>query len=119
MYFLDTVIFAKQMIPPNWRDYRLSFLIVLLTPFKSILNDFENFRTEAKSRVNLTAQTIVIEHHIKEITGLNYGVFINQTTIVNQFKVNVPIGSISFKNEIELFLKKIIPAGRNYELIFY
>jgi hypothetical protein len=119
MYYLDTIIFAKQMLPPNWRDARLTFAIVLLAPFKSILLDFAGFRSRAKLNVNLTAQTIVIEHYIKQMTHLNYGVYISQTTVVNEFKVNVPITGILYKNEIQIFLKKIIPAGRKYELIFY
>lgn len=119
MYYLDTIIFAKQMLPPNWRDARLTFTIVLLGPFKSILIDFANFRNRTKLNVNLSAQTIVVEHHIKQITGLTYGIFITQTTVVNEFKVNVPAAAVEHKNSIMIFLKKTIPAGKKYELIFY
>ena len=107
------------MLPPNWRGAKLSFAIALLAPLFNLLEDFQQFRTSAELRVNLSAQTIVIEHHIRAITGLNYGVYITQTSIVNQFKVNVPIGSINYRHEIALFLNKIIPAGKDYEILFY
>lgn len=119
MSMLDVNLLAKQLLPPNWRVFKWSYVLALLAPLKSINSEFEQFKSDTLMRVNLTAQTIVVEHHIRNITGLTYGVFINQTLIINQFVVNVPIGSIGHQNEIKIFLNKVIPAGRNYTLIFY
>ena len=119
MFFLDTTILAKQLLPPNWRDARFLFIITLLAPFKRVMNDFTVFRKQTRLESNLSAQTIVVEYKIKQLTGLNYGVFISQTNTVNEFRVNIPVSAIGQKAKISFFLKKTIPAGRKYDLIFY
>ena len=133
MYFLDLNILAKQLLPPSWRVIRetvgavttekdsgqMSFLKVALKPFKVLLLDFNTFRQEAKSKVNLSAQTMVIEHHIEQLTSIRYGVFVSDEDAPNRFSVNVPTNGQTKEQEIRQFLRKVVPAGRSYQLIFY
>ena len=119
MYFLNVNILASQLLPPHWRDARLMYMKAILKPFAVIIQDFTSFRTASKSAINLTPQTMIIEHHLKKITGISYGIFIADTSLPNHFKIHIPSGEQNHLNEITVFLKKIIPAGRKYELIFY
>ncbi len=125
MYFLDLYRVILQIFPPNWRfkedgtdSPKVDFLHVILTPFKHLLNDFEIFRNESELNINLTAQVMVVENHIRNITGESYGVYVADTAI-NQFSVNVPATSTNKENEIRQFLNKVIPLGRNYTINFY
>lgn len=126
MYFLDINILIKQILPPNWRRNQLNdnsgkveFLNSISEPFKQLLNDFQIFRKDAKSRINLTAQPVVIENHIRTITGLSYGVFVSDTGQTNYFSVNVPISAQGFENDIKQFLGRVTPIGRKHTLNFY
>ncbi len=133
MYFLDLNILAKQLLPPNWRVIKetdgisaaekdsgeFNYLKSVLIPFKLLLDDFHAFRKQVVKNINLTSQTIIIEDHIKKITGISYGIFIQDGNQINYFKVNVPLLGQSKEKEIIQFLRKIVPAGRKYELLFY
>lgn len=126
MYFLDIKVLIKQILPPNWRRNQLNensgkveFLNSISEPFKQLLNDFQIFRKDAKSRINLTAQPVVIENHIRTITGLSYGVFVSDTGQTNYFSVNVPISAQGFENDIKQFLARVTPIGRKHTLNFY
>ncbi len=133
MYFLDLTILARQLLPPSWRNIKttigtittekdsgqMNYLKTLLLPFKILLNDFHAFRKQVVKNINLTAQTLVIENHIKEITGISYGIFIQDGNQVNHFTVNVPLSVQAKEKDILQFLRNIVPAGRNYELLFY
>jgi hypothetical protein len=129
MYFLNIVTYIKQILPPNWRismqlgiltdSGKFKILKVLLTPFNLLINDFNAYRYNALSEINLSAQTYVIEHYLMKITNINYGIYLSDTTSPNVFKVNIPISVISHRYEISSFLNKIIPAGRKYTINYY
>ncbi len=133
MYFLDLNILALQLLPPSWRVIKqtvgsttlerdsgqMNYLKALLKPVKLLLQDFNAFRKAAKSKVNLSAQTMAIEHHIEQLTGIRYGIFLLDDPAPNHFSVNVPVAGQTKEKEITQFLQKIVPAGRKYQLIFY
>lgn len=132
MFFLDFHILLLQIMPPHWRFKRFNngsfiqlnptgkflFLKSVTEPFKYILNQIQSFRFESRTKINLTGQTIVVENHIREITGEIYGVYIADGQ-VNQFELYVPSSASSFEPEIIQFLNKVIPAGRIYTINFY
>ncbi len=133
MYFVDINILIKQILPPSWRYVKVPdgdggfedketgkffFIKAILKPFDSLLSEFKDFRKSTKSKINLTPQVMVMEHHIKNITSLDYGVYISDVAI-GHFKVNVPDTAIAHENEILIFLNNITPIGRRYELNFY
>ncbi len=133
MYFFDIDIFIKQLLPPHWRyvktpdgeggfedkeQGKFYFLKAVMSPIKSLLNDFKLFRASSKAKVNLNAQVMVIEHHVKTITGAIYGVYVTDH-LDNQFKVNVPVAHIAHSDAINSFLKKVTPLGRKYTINFY
>ena len=116
----DIDILILQILPRNWRIApKIAILKAILKPFKELLNDIDTFRTDAISRVNLSAQTIVIEHHLKKITGEKYGVYVSDELPALNFSVNVPNNANGFQAEIESFLKQVTPIGRVYTLNFY
>ncbi len=133
MYFLDIEILIKQLLPPSWRMIKetvgtvtierdsgqMNYLKATLKPFKLLLQDFHAFRKQAKSKVNLSAQVVVIEHHIEQLTGIRYGIFVSNEAAPNHFSVNVPIAGQTKEKEIIQFLQKVVPAGRKHQLIFY
>ncbi len=133
MYFLDLNILAKQLLPPNWRINRtqistaiikrdsgyFNYLQAILKPFEAILNDFKAFGKEIKTNVNLSAQTIVVENHIEELTGIRIGISVSDGSESSSFSINIPIAGQSHQREIIQFLQKIVPMGRKCELIFY
>ena len=133
MYFLDLDILIKQLLPPWWRIIRKQtptgiietdsgetyFLKSVVAPFKLILQDFYQFQNLTKQNINLSGQTMVIEHHIEQLTGIRYGIFILDEPQVNHFSVNVPVSGQSKEKQINQFLQKIVPIGRRYQLKFY
>lgn len=119
MYFLDINILAKQLLPPTWRtSKKLQFFTTVLIPFNHILSDFKIFRKETKSRVNLSSQVIIIEEHVKNITGIKSGVDIIDGEQKNEFILKLPAAGMLYEKKIRLFLKKKVPTGITYELIF-
>jgi len=133
MYFLNLDILIKQLLPPNWRYVRTSnnnnvfvydsgktkFLKALLKPFKLLLNDFHFFRTNIKTKINLTAETIIVENHLKIITGISYGISLPDGILSGQFSVLIPAIVSNKEPEIKSFLEQIVPAGCKYQIIFY
>lgn len=130
MFFLDFHILILQILPPSWRFYysdgnppvisgKVLFLRAVLAPFKHLLNELNLFRSQSKTKINLTAQTIVIVNHVRSITGLLYGVYIVDLQQANQFELNLPISAQNKEYEIRQFLNKVLPAGRLYTLNFY
>ena len=133
MYFLDLNILALQLLPPCWRTSKqtagntttekhsgqLNYLKAVLAPFALLLEDFNAFRKGAKSKVNLSAQTMVIEHHIEQLTEMSYDIFVTDGTVPNHFSVNLPIVAQTKEKQIIQFLQKTVPAGRNYQIIYY
>ncbi len=133
MYFFDLNILALQLLPPSWRVIKetvgtitternsgqMNYLKAVLKPFKLLLQDFHTFREQAKSKVNLSAQVVVIEHHIEQLTGIRYGIFVSDEAALNHFSVNVPVAGQTKEKEIIQFLQKVVPAGRKHQLIFY
>ena len=133
MFFLDFNMLILQILPPHWRHVRQNtgtsidliysakflFLKTVATPFKFILNALIEFRISSYKKVNLTAQSIVIENHVRGITGLLYGVYIVDSITPGHFELNVPVGSMNHQNEITQFLQKVVPAGRIYSINFY
>lgn len=133
MYFYSIDVFIRQFMLPHWRDVKVSdgeggyidkpsgkfyFIRSITFPFRSLLNEFKVFRQETNAKINLNAQVMVIEHHIKQITGAVYGVYVTDH-LDNQFKVNIPELYVEHKDEIQSFLKKVTPLGRKYSLNFY
>lgn len=120
MYFFDVNIFASQMIPPNWRGGKLLLLKSLFKPVSILLQEFEDFRESSRKLVNITPQTMVIEYRLRVITGIWYGIYISESpTIKNHFTVNIPASGQASGNEIKVFLKQTVPAGRKYTINFY
>ncbi len=75
---------------------------------------------ERKPKARSTsAQTIVIERHIEQLTGIRYGIFVSDEAAPNLFSINVPVAGQTKEKEITQFLQKIVPAGRKHQLIFY
>ena len=97
---------------------KVVFLKAILKPFKLLLNDVNEFRIKTKRDINLSPQTIVIENHIRNLTGLIYGISISDG-VVNNFVINIPISGQTEETKITAFLNKIVPVGRNYSLNFY
>lgn len=133
MYFLDLKVLALQLLPPCWRTSKqtvgstttekhsgqVNYLKAVLAPFKLLLQDFNAFIKGAKSKVNLSAQVVVIEYHIEQLTGIRYGIFVSDGAVPNHFSVNLPIAAQTKEKQITQFLQKTVPAGRNYQLIYY
>ncbi len=127
MFFLNPDILIKQIIPPNWRyvpnsvneSGKYLFLKSISKPFNWILNSLIEFRSNTKTKINLTAEVIILENKLKEITGLTYGIYISDTITANIFEVHIPISAQIYRIEIQEFLNKVIPTGRIYSIIYY
>ncbi len=129
MYFLNLDILVKQLFPPNWRTSmvggslidsgKVNYLKSILAPFKLLLNDIIDFYQTTQTKINLTAEVIVVENHLKTLSGVQLGVYLSDSAQPNIFFVNIPvIGQIN-ENKIKSFLNKVVPAGRIYTLNFY
>ena len=129
MYTISIDSLIKQIMPPNWRHKKnistlaesgqYKFLKTVCKPFKSILNDFKLFRKETELKINLSPETIVIENHLMEITGVRTGIFLIEVAADNNFSVNIPLAGQPKENEVKQFLNRIVPIGRKFTLIFY
>ncbi len=129
MFYLNLDILIKQLLPPNWRSSvvggfvvdsgKVNYLKSILTPFKLLLNDIKEFRLSTQTKINLTAEVIVVENHLKNLSGVQLGVYLSDSVQSNIFVVNIPVAGQPNENEIKSFLSKIIPAGRKYTLNFY
>lgn len=97
---------------------KFHFLKSILKPFKDLLNDFEIYRRSTVKKINLSAETGIIEQQIQRIIGINQGVYILDG-VGKSFSLNIPIVGQANENEIKSFLKKTLPIGRKYDLIYY
>lgn len=116
-------------MPPNWRFKTLAstftesgqflFLKSVTIPFNRLLYEFLFFNTETTSKINLTAETGIVEAHLSRITGVVYGVFILDEPATNNFEVSIPNSAIGHKREVTQFMNEITPIGRKFTIIYY
>lgn len=112
-----------QILPPHWRaeSWKINIVSVVLKPLFDLIDEFNKYREETLSKINLNCQVIVLERHLNRILAykLNY-ISISDSENINEVYINIP-ATMSTEQLIILNkeLKKYIASDKQYKIKYY
>jgi len=112
--------FVSQVLPPMWREeWQENFLKGLVTPFKTIYNDFYSYSVEVKQDINISTQVIVLEALLNRKAGFKIPlIYLVDGQKTGEFIIYSP-QNFDSKDVINSVMKSLLRGGTRYEIIEY
>lgn len=121
MFLIDVKIIVRRYLPPHWQGTGREWLIAaVVQPLIALYADFSAYRKSILRSVNLNSQTIVLEHHLNSVFGVQAMISVGDGDFDNEdFVVFVHYLSAGSVAEINREVNKYKLAGKRFRIELY